>query len=165
MCDELLACSCRFGAGWWCLIDALVYSRVVLNENYPFTYNLPGIVATVALVMMNLVSRDDLANMADTYSSEEGSEVRIRADLPHCPPNVRTCVEIKPVMLHASRFLNLSGLLQGRAKLWLFLSYCIAFGAVAGRHMPEKSYAQTMIDQACHLHCAQEAFVIHTAQV
>lgn len=68
-------CPCRFGAGWWCLIDALVYSKVVLNENYPFSYNLPGIVATVALIMMNFVSRDDLASMADTYSSDEGSEV------------------------------------------------------------------------------------------
>ncbi len=45
------------------------------------------------------------------------------------------------MMLHASQFLNLSGWLQGRAKLWLFLSYCIAFGAVAGRQMPKKSYA------------------------
>ena len=114
---------------------------MVLNENYPFTYNLPGIVATVALVMMNLVSRDDLANMADTYSSEEGSEVCISADLPHCPLNLRICAGIKPMMLYASRFLNLSGLSQGRAKLWLFLSYCIAFGAVAGRQMPKKSYA------------------------
>ena len=68
-------CLYSFGAGWWCLIDALVYSKVVLNENYPFTYNLPGIVATVALIMMNLVSRDDLANMGDSYSSDEGSEV------------------------------------------------------------------------------------------
>ena len=68
-------CLYRFGAGWWCLIDALVYSRVVLNESYPFTYNLPGIIATVALIMMNLVSRDDLANMGDSYSSDEGSEV------------------------------------------------------------------------------------------
>ena len=70
-----MSCACRFGAGWWCLIDALVYSKVVLNESYPFSYNLPGIVATVALIMMNLVSRDDLANMADAYSSDEGSEV------------------------------------------------------------------------------------------
>ena len=52
-----------------------MYSKVVLNESYPFSYNLPGIVATVALIMMNLVSRDDLANMADAYSSDEGSEV------------------------------------------------------------------------------------------
>jgi hypothetical protein len=46
--------------------------------------------------MMNLVSRDDLANMGDMYGSgDEGSE--------------------------------------SRAKIWLFLSYCIAFGSVAGR--------------------------------
>lgn len=73
--DCLLVATRRFGAGWWCLIDALVYSKLVLNEGYPFTYNLPGIVATIALIMMNLVSRDDLANMGDSYSSEEGSEV------------------------------------------------------------------------------------------
>ena len=54
-----------------------MYSKVVLNESYPFSYNLPGIVATVALIMMNLVSRDDLAGMADVYSSEEGSEVSL----------------------------------------------------------------------------------------
>ena len=33
--------------------------------------------ASIALIMMNLVSRDDLANMGDTYGSgDEGSEVR-----------------------------------------------------------------------------------------
>ncbi len=82
-----MSCACRFGAGWWCLIDALVYSKVVLNEGYPFSYNLPGIVATVALIMMNLVSRDDLANMADAYSSDEGSEVSFlftRGPSPYC---------------------------------------------------------------------------------
>ena len=79
---RVACCLYRFGAGWWCLIDALVYSKVVLNETYPFTYNLPGIIATVALIMMNLVSRDDLANMGDSYSSEEGSEVSTSVDLP-----------------------------------------------------------------------------------
>ena len=59
-----------------------MYSKVVLNETYPFTYNLPGIIATVALIMMNLVSRDDLANMGDSYSSDEGSEVSSPVDLP-----------------------------------------------------------------------------------
>ncbi len=87
-----------------------MYSKVVLHENYPFTYNLPGIVASVALVMMNLVSRDDLANMADTYSSEEGSEVYISAKLPHCSLNMRKSAEIKHGMSHESMFLTLSGL-------------------------------------------------------
>lgn len=83
-----------FGTAWAFWIDALVYSKTVLHESYPFTYNLPGIVATLALIMMNLVSRDDLSAMGDMYNSDEGSE--------------------------------------GRAKLWLFISYCVAFGAVAG---------------------------------
>lgn len=47
----------------------------MLGEKYPFSYNIPGIVATIALIMMNLISRDDLANMGDVYSSDEGSEV------------------------------------------------------------------------------------------
>jgi hypothetical protein len=67
----------RFGAAWSFWVDALVYSSTVLHESYPFTYNIPGIVATIALIMMNLVSRDDLANMGDAFSSEEGSEVRV----------------------------------------------------------------------------------------
>ena len=69
------AIACRFGAGWAFWGDALVYSAGVLGEKYPFSYNIPGIVATIALIMMNLVSRDDLANMGDVYSSDEGSEV------------------------------------------------------------------------------------------
>ncbi len=64
-----------FGAAWSVWVDAIVYSKIVLHEGYPFSYNIPGIVATVALIMMNLVSRDDLANMGDSYSSDEGSEV------------------------------------------------------------------------------------------
>lgn len=52
-----------------------MYSKVILNESYPWTYNLPGIVATVALIMLNVVSRDDLAHMGDAYDSDEGSEV------------------------------------------------------------------------------------------
>lgn len=52
-----------------------MYTKTVLHDSYPFTYNIPGIVATLALIMMNLVSRDDLSSMADTYNSDEGSEV------------------------------------------------------------------------------------------
>ena len=65
----------RFGTAWAFWVDALVYTKTILHESYPFTYNLPGIVATLALVMMNMVSRDDLASMGDMYDSDEGSEV------------------------------------------------------------------------------------------
>ena len=43
--DKDVAC-----AGWWCFIDALVVTKAVQHEGFPFTYWLPGIVATVALV-------------------------------------------------------------------------------------------------------------------
>ena len=37
---------------------------------------LPGIISSLALVLMNLVSRDDLAAMQDYYSGEDHAEVR-----------------------------------------------------------------------------------------
>ncbi len=85
----IFAAICRFGTAWAFWIDALVYTKTVLHESYPFTYNLPGIVATLALLMMNLVSRDDLSAMGDMYNSDEGSEV--------CPDPFRA----QTVRLHA----------------------------------------------------------------
>ncbi|KAK9863878.1 hypothetical protein WJX84_007588 [Apatococcus fuscideae] len=85
-----------FGAAWWCWIDAIIYSAAVHGTGYPpLIYHLPGIVATLALIFINLISRDDLTNYTDYYSSgDEGSETR--------------------------------------ARCWLFFSYMVAFGAVAG---------------------------------
>lgn len=83
-----------FGAGWWCWLDAIVYSSAVLHESSPFSYHLPGWVATLALVLMNLMSRDDLAEAYDAYGGDDGA--------------------------------------AARARCWLFLSYLIAFAAVAG---------------------------------
>ena len=68
-----------------------MYSNTVLHEGYPFTYNIPGIVATIALIMMNLVSRDDLANMGDAFSSDEGSEVR---RVPSCLRAEDACIYV-----------------------------------------------------------------------
>ncbi|KAK9820630.1 hypothetical protein WJX72_012547 [[Myrmecia] bisecta] len=66
-----------FGAGWWCWVDTIVYSKAVKAENFPFTYWLPGFVATLALILMNLVSRDDLASYSDSYG-DEGAATRAR---------------------------------------------------------------------------------------
>ena len=65
-----------FGAGWWVLVDAIAYSKSVLSENFPWTYVLPGIAATLALVCMNLVSREELVEMSDS-AYDEGASVRI----------------------------------------------------------------------------------------
>jgi len=66
-----------FGAGWWSWADAVVVTRTALDEKFPITYWLPGIVATIALVLLNLVPRDALADSSDYFSDEE-TETKIR---------------------------------------------------------------------------------------
>eukprot|EP00884_Botryococcus_braunii_P009739 jgi/Botrbrau1/18767/Bobra.0386s0087.2 len=83
-----------FGAGWWCWLDAFVVSSQQ-HQSFPLTYHIPGWVATLSLICMNLVSRDDLNNMGGYLGSgDEGAETR--------------------------------------AKIWLLISYFMAFGSVAG---------------------------------
>eukprot|EP01024_Parvocaulis_polyphysoides_P024585 TRINITY_DN22487_c0_g2_i6.p2 TRINITY_DN22487_c0_g2~~TRINITY_DN22487_c0_g2_i6.p2 ORF type:complete len:159 (-),score=19.46 TRINITY_DN22487_c0_g2_i6:313-789(-) len=43
-----------FGAGWWFWIDAVVMHSV------PFPQYLPGFIATIAVIMINVVRRDEL---------------------------------------------------------------------------------------------------------
>ncbi|KAK2077830.1 hypothetical protein QBZ16_004678 [Prototheca wickerhamii] len=63
-----------FGAGWWCWADAYVYQHAVQGSAYPFKYNWPGIVATIALVLINALPRRDLKELSE--SGEEGEAVR-----------------------------------------------------------------------------------------
>lgn len=51
-----IASGALFGAGWWFWLDAVVCSGVKV----PFDQYIPGIVATLALVMINCIRRDDL---------------------------------------------------------------------------------------------------------
>ena len=64
-----------FGAAWWVWADALVYEHVEAGSPPPFKYNWPGIIATIALVLINLVSRDDLAEISS--SGEDGADVSV----------------------------------------------------------------------------------------
>eukprot|EP00897_Mesotaenium_endlicherianum_P004266 jgi/Mesen1/3868/ME000207S02885 len=50
-----------FGMGWWFWVDAVVCSKVTV----PFVHYLPGIFASLAALMFNLVRREDLRD----YSS------------------------------------------------------------------------------------------------
>lgn len=63
-------------ANWLVRVDAIVFSSAVLHESFPFTYHLPGWVATLALVLMNLVSREQLSEAGDTYGGDDNSAVR-----------------------------------------------------------------------------------------
>ena len=63
-----------FGAAWWVLADAVVYSKAILGANVPWTYFIPGVAATLALILMNLVSREELHEISED-SYEEGALV------------------------------------------------------------------------------------------
>lgn len=55
-----------FGAAWWSWADALVSQHGIEGEDsVPFKYSLPGIVATLALILINMVSRDDLVEISE----------------------------------------------------------------------------------------------------
>lgn len=66
-----------FGGGWWCFIDAVVYSKAILGEKVPIVYWVPGVVATISLVLMNLVSRDRL-NHAQEMSDHDDYDTKAR---------------------------------------------------------------------------------------
>eukprot|EP00879_Flechtneria_rotunda_P003907 GHRR01004147.1.p1 GENE.GHRR01004147.1~~GHRR01004147.1.p1 ORF type:complete len:170 (+),score=25.44 GHRR01004147.1:115-624(+) len=51
-----IASGALFGAGWWFWVDAVVCTQ----HKIPFDQYIPGIVATLALVMINCIRRDDL---------------------------------------------------------------------------------------------------------
>ncbi len=66
----------RLPVAWWVWADALVHAHLA-GAPVPFKFQWPGIVATAALVLINLVSRADVAEAA--ASGEEGAEARARA--------------------------------------------------------------------------------------
>ncbi len=47
-------------------MDAVIYQKAVVGEGIPFKYAIPGIVATLALILMNLLSRDQLREAAES---------------------------------------------------------------------------------------------------
>lgn len=58
-----------FGAGWWLFID-----NVAVSDKTPFLHSLPGIIATLAMLMIASVRRDELADI----SYEDGAYGRAR---------------------------------------------------------------------------------------
>uniref|UniRef100_A0A7R9VEK8 Transmembrane protein 50A n=1 Tax=Chlamydomonas euryale TaxID=1486919 RepID=A0A7R9VEK8_9CHLO len=50
-----------FGAGWWIFGDALVYHAAVLGLPFSVAWLVPGVLATLAIVVMNSVSHEDVS--------------------------------------------------------------------------------------------------------
>ncbi|KAI8109327.1 hypothetical protein M9434_000611 [Picochlorum sp. BPE23] len=67
-----------FGAGWWSWADALVTQRGVEGESSaPFKYAWPGIIATIAMVLINMLSKDSLQDIADSGDEETNTRARL----------------------------------------------------------------------------------------
>jgi hypothetical protein len=63
-----------FGAGWWAWCDVLLRSSLVLHTKVSPLYCIPGIVATIAVILMAIINRED----TDSYIGygDDGEEVR-----------------------------------------------------------------------------------------
>ena len=54
-------------AAWWSWADAIVSQHGVEGEgSAPFKYAWPGIIATLSLILINMISKDDLQDIVDT---------------------------------------------------------------------------------------------------
>lgn len=102
-------------------VDAFVHSAAVDHKHVPITYHIPGWVATLALIIMNITSRQELAEPEEMYV-DDNFTVSCEAAIVAC------ALFIKPKLCSS---MDCNGL-QTRAKILLFLSYLMAFGAVAG---------------------------------
>lgn len=69
-----------FGIAWWLFADAVVYSAAMLNMPFNALWLLPGVIATVSILLMNTVTPDDVTS--DTYG-DEAATVRPLQNLLH----------------------------------------------------------------------------------
>jgi hypothetical protein len=71
-----------FGAGWWAWCDVLLRSSLVLHTKVSPLYCIPGIVATVAVILMAVISRED----TDGYIGyeDDGEQVGKAVDAEAC---------------------------------------------------------------------------------
>ena len=71
-----------FGLGWFVAADALARSALVLHAPVPPTYALPGVVATLALLLIVAVRRADLSSGGDGGGMyDDGAGARARCAL------------------------------------------------------------------------------------
>jgi hypothetical protein len=67
-----------FGAGWWAWCDVLLRSSLVLHTKVSPLYCIPGIVATIAVILMAVINRED----TDSYIGydDDGEQVGTAVD-------------------------------------------------------------------------------------
>lgn len=66
----MLAAGALFGAGWACWADVVVRRAMVDGASVPAVYYLPGAVATLAVVLLAVVRREDDSSSYVGYADE-----------------------------------------------------------------------------------------------
>jgi len=75
LCAGTILSGALFGAAWWLWLDAVVHSAALGVSVPPLAY-VPGCVATLALLMINFIHREELSDY-DPFSDGEDCGVRL----------------------------------------------------------------------------------------
>ena len=74
---SMLLAGAFFGAGWWVWADVLVRASLVAHAPVGFAAHLPGIFATLGVLLMATVPRDDDdGGYLSGYGDDDAAEVR-----------------------------------------------------------------------------------------
>lgn len=67
-----------FAIGWWFWIDGVVIFQRDSSTPYPFLYSVPGVVATLAFIIMSALPQGPLFRDSDSYMDESGPRAGYR---------------------------------------------------------------------------------------
>jgi hypothetical protein len=70
---SMFAAGALFGGGWWAWVDAVVYSHAVLGVSVSPVYYVPGVVATLAVLLMATARNHFDGYEFDGYDGDEVS--------------------------------------------------------------------------------------------
>jgi hypothetical protein len=74
----MLAAGALFGAGWWSWCDVILRSSLVTHTPISPAYHIPGVVATIAVILMACIQRDDVDSGYIGYADEGEQASRLQ---------------------------------------------------------------------------------------
>lgn len=93
-----------FGAGWWFWVDAVLCN----SHTVPFDQYIPGIIATLALIMINCIRRDSLQGQ-DAFDDESFCRIRLWLFLSYVVSFGSIVASVWVMILHYTSHDELSG--------------------------------------------------------
>jgi hypothetical protein len=66
-----------FSAAWWSWSNAVISQKQTDHPDFPAKFAWPGVVATISLILINMLSRDQLHDISSGGDEEEGTRARL----------------------------------------------------------------------------------------